>query len=141
MEQRFTLITLGVQDLNSSTAFFERLGWRRSVTQAEGVSFFQCGSVALSLYPRSDLAKDAGVSADGEGFKGFSIAYNARSREEVDNVLAEAEAAGGTIVKPAQVAFWGGYSGYFGDPDGNLWEVAWNPGFQLNETGGVTLPD
>jgi predicted lactoylglutathione lyase len=141
MEQRFTLVTLGVYDLARSTAFFERLGWRRSMTQAEGVSFFQCGSVALSLFPRSELAKDAGVSADGEGFDGFSMAYNARSREEVDAVLIDVESAGGKIVKPAQDAFWGGYSGYFADPDGHLWEVAWNPGFHLDDRGSLTLPD
>jgi catechol 2,3-dioxygenase-like lactoylglutathione lyase family enzyme len=141
MEQRFSLITLGVRDLARSTAFFERLGWLRSVRQAEGVSFFQCGSVALSLFPRSELAKDAGVSEHGEGFEGFAIAYNAHSIEEVDAVLAEVESAGGKIVKPSQAAFWGGYSGYFRDLDGHLWEVAWNPGFQLDALGAVKLPD
>jgi len=141
MEQRFTLITLAVRDLARSTAFFERLGWLRSVKQAEGVSFFQCGSVALSLFPRSELAKDAGVSEDGLGFEGFAIAYNTRSIEEVDTVLAEAEAAGGKIVRPPEAAFWGGYSGYFRDLDGHLWEVAWNPGFPLNSYGAVKLPD
>ena len=141
MEQRFSLITLGVRDLARSTAFFERLGWLRSVKQAEGVSFFQCGSVALSLFPRSELAKDAGVSEHGEGFEGFAIVYNARSIEEVDAVLAEVEAAGGKIVKPAKTAFWGGYSGYFRDLDGHLWEVAWNPGFRLDAVGAVKLPD
>jgi uncharacterized protein len=141
MEQRFSLITLGVRDLALSTAFFERLGWRRSVRQAEGVSFFQCGSVALSLYPRSQLAREAGVSDDGHGFEGFSIAYNTRSVEEVDAVLAEAEAAGGTIVRRAEAAFWGGYSGYFRDLDGHLWEVAWNPGFPLDPRGALQLPE
>ena len=141
MEQRFTLITLGVSDLARSTAFFERLGWRRSFKKAEGVSFFQCGCVALSLFPRSELAADAGISAEGSGFGGFAIAYNTRTREEVDAVLAEARAAGGFIVKPAKDAFWGGYSGYFRDLDGHIWEVAWNPGFPLDHTGAVKLPD
>ncbi|MGF1611443.1 MAG: VOC family protein [Kiloniellales bacterium] len=146
MEQRITLITLGVDDLERSTAFFERLGWRRSVKQAEGVSFFQCGGVALGLFPKESLAKDAGVSAPSEpsggaGFEAFAVAYNTRSKDEVDSVLAEVEAAGAAIVKPAEEAFWGGYSGYFRDLDGHLWEVAWNPGFPLDESGAVTLPD
>ena len=141
MEQRYTLVTLGVRDLDKSTAFFERLGWRRSVAAAEGVAFFQCGAVVLSLFPRSELARDAGVSPDGTGFGGFSIAYNARSKDDVDAVFAEVRSAGGTIVKPAQTAFWGGYSGYFADLDGHLWEVAWNPAFPINESGGVTLPE
>lgn len=141
MEQRYTLVTLGVRDLDKSTAFFERLGWRRSVRRAEGVSFFQCGCVALALFPRSELAKDAGISADGAGFSGFAIGYNTRSKNEVDAILAEAEAAGGAIVKAAEQAFWGGYSGYFRDLDGHLWEVAWNPGFSLDDSGAVSLPD
>ena len=141
MEQRITIITIGVDDLKRSTAFFERLGWRRSVRQAQGVSFFQCGSVAVSLIPRSELAKDAGVSPKGEGFGGFAIAYNTRLKEEVDDVLAEAKSAGADIVKPAQQVFWGGYSGYFRDLDGHLWEVAWNPSFPLDDRGAVRLPD
>ena len=141
MDQRITLITLGVRDLRESTAFFERLGWRRSVSQADGISFFQCGCIAVSLFPRSALAEDAGVSPHGEGFGGFAIAYNTRSKEDVDAVLAEAQSAGAKIVKPAQEAFWGGYSGYFRDIDGHLWEVAWNPGFALDESGAVRLPD
>ncbi len=140
MEQRVTLVTLGVQDLSRSTAFFERLGWRRAMRQAEGVAFFQCGGIAISLYPREDLAADAGVPAAGSGFSGITLAHNARSQGEVDAVLAEAEAAGAAIVKPAQTVFWGGYSGYFRDLDGHLWEVAWNPGFALDDAGAVTLP-
>lgn len=141
MEQRITLVTLGVRDLATSTAFFERLGWRRSVKAAGGIAFFQCGRIGLALYPRSELAKDAGVAADGEGFGGFTIAYNAQRKTDVDAVLAEAENAGAEIVKPAEDAFWGGYSGYFRDLDGHLWEVAWNPDFPLDENGDVRLPD
>jgi catechol 2,3-dioxygenase-like lactoylglutathione lyase family enzyme len=141
MEQRITLITLGVRDLEKSTAFFERLGWRRSVSQVEGISFFQCGCIAVSLFPRSELAEDAGVSPDGDGFGGFAIAYNTRSKEDVDAVLADAQSAGAVIVKPAEEASWGGYSGYFRDLDGHLWEVAWNPGFPLDDSGAVQLPD
>ena len=141
MEQRISLITLGVQDLEKSTAFFERLGWRRSAKAAEGVSFFQCGGLAFSLFPLGELAKDARVPAERSGFGGFSLAHNVRSRAEVDAVLAEAERAGAEIVRPAGEAFWGGYTGYFRDPDGHLWEVAWNPGFPLDDSGALHLPD
>jgi uncharacterized protein len=141
MEQRITLITLGVRDLETSVAFFEKLGWRRSVRQAEGVAFFQCGGVALSLFPRPALAKDANVSPEGGGFSGFAIAYNTRSKGDVDAVLAEAVSCGAEIARPAHETFWGGYSGYFQDPDGHLWEVAWNPGFTLDDNGVVQLPD
>jgi hypothetical protein len=141
MEQRVSLITLGVADLKRSSDFYERLGWRRSMAKAEGVVFFQTGGMALALFPRHELAKDANVDADGSGFNGVSLAYNARSRVEVDLVLAEAEAAGAKIQKPAQEAFWGGYSGYFSDPDGFLWEVAWNPDFAVAEDGSIRIPD
>ncbi len=141
MEQRVSLVTLGVADLESSSRFYERLGWRRSVAKAEGVVFFQAGGMALALYPRLELAKDANVAADGQGFAGIALAYNARSRDEVDAVLREAEAAGATILKPAQEAFWGGYSGYFSDPDGFPWEVAWNPSFLITDDGSIRLPD
>ena len=141
MEQRISLITLGVHDLQRSLAFFERLGWRRSVKAAEGVAFFQCGGIVVSLFPLTDLAKDTGVTTERSGFGGFAIAYNTRSREDVDATLAEAAAAGAEIVKPAQNAFWGGYSGYFRDLDGHVWEVAWNPGFPLDAQGAIQLPD
>src|SRR4051812_10507456 len=134
MEQRFTIVTLGSRNLAVSTSFFELLGWRASGSY-ENVRFFQCGGVALALYPRAELARDAGVDSEGEGFGGFTIAYNTRTKQEVDKVLQEVEAAGGDVVKPAAEAFWGGYSGYFRDPDGHLWEVAWNPGFALDAHG------
>jgi len=141
MEQRITMVTLGVADLARSTAFFERLGWQRSMRQAGGVAFFQCGGIAVGLYPMAALAEDAGISSERSGFGGVAIAHNTRTKEEVDAVLAEAEAAGASIVKPAAEAFWGGYSGYFRDLDGHLWEVAWNPGFPLEPDGSVRLPD
>ena len=141
MEQRISLITLGVQDLAASTAFYEALGWQRSMRQAEGVSFFQCGGLAFALWPWTSLAADAGISPERSGAGGFALAYNARTREEVDAVLTEVAALGATIVKPAGEVFWGGYSGYFSDLDGHLWEVAWNPGFALDATGAVTLPE
>jgi uncharacterized glyoxalase superfamily protein PhnB len=97
--------------------------------------------MALALYPRDELAKDANVAADGSGFRATSLAYNARNRAEVDSVLKEAQAAGAKIVKPAQEAFWGGYSGYFSDPDGFLWEIAWNPFFPIAEDGSIRIPE
>jgi hypothetical protein len=140
MEQRISIVTLGVADLDRSGEFYERLGWKRSAASTVDIIFFQAGSMALALYPRSDLAKDANLAADGQGFAGVAIAYNARSRDEVDAVLAEAAAAGARVLKPAQEAFWGGYSGYFADPDNFPWEVAWNPSFPIAEDGSIHLP-
>src|ERR1700690_309237 len=142
MDQRVSIVTLGVSDLQRSWEFYERLGWRRSMPQTEGIVFFQAGGMALALYPRDELAKDANVpSSDSHGFTNVTLAYNARNREEVNAVLAQAQAAGAKLVKPAQEAFWGGYSGYFSDPDGFLWEVAWNPFFQIAEDGSIRIPD
>ncbi|MBI2586482.1 MAG: VOC family protein [Rhodospirillales bacterium] len=141
MEQRISLLTIGVGDLEKSRKFYERLGWRRSVKDAKGVAFFQAGGIVLSLYPRADLAKDAQVAAKGSGFPGFAIAYNARTKDEVDRVLAEASAAGATILRSGGDAFWGGYFGFFADPDGYLWEVAWNPHFPIDAEGIVRLPE
>jgi len=141
MEQRVSIITLGVADLKRSREFYERLGWRRGMAQAEGIVFFQAGGVALALYPRDELAKDAEIAADGRGFGGVTLAYNTRNHDEVDAVLAEAVAAGAKLVKPAQEAFWGGHSGYFADPDGFLWEVAWNPSFAIAEDGSIRIPE
>lgn len=141
MEQRVSIITLGVADIERSRAFYERLGWRRSMVNSEGIVFFQAGGMAVALYPREDLAKDVNVSGEGRGFAGITLAYNARSREDVDAVMAEVEAAGAKILKPAQEAFWGGYSGYFADPDGFLWEVAWNPFFPIAKDGAIQIPE
>lgn len=141
MEQRISLITLGVSDLARSAAFYERLGWKRSIKKAEGVVFFQTGGMALALWPRAELAKDAGIADSGGGFAGCALAFNTRDRAEVERVLDEVARAGGKIVKPAKEAFWGGYTGYFADPDGFLWEVAWNPGFAMAKDGSITLPE
>ena len=141
MDQRISLITLGVSDLERARAFYERLGWKRAFFAAEGVAFFQAGGMALALYPRRDLAKDAGVDEKGSGFAAVELALNVRSKAEVDAVMAEAEAAGARITMPARDAFWGGYTGHFADPEGFIWEVAWNPGFKLTEDGSVILPD
>ncbi len=141
MEPRLSLITLGVTDLPRATAFYEALGWPRKVQAAEGVAFFQLGGLGLSLYPRADLAHDAGVPVQAQPSQGFTLAYNTHSRAEVDAVLAAAEAAGGRITKPAQDAVWGGYHGHFADPEDFLWEIAWNPGFALTADGSLSLPD
>ena len=141
MEQRVSIITLGVANLQRSREFYERLGWQRSMLQAEDIVFFQTGGMALALYPRDELAKDANMPSEVGGFSGMTLAYNGRDREEVDAVLAQAQAAGAKLVKPAQEAFWGGYSGYFSDPDGFLWEVAWNPFFRITEDGSIRIPD
>ena len=141
MEPRVSLITLGVTDLGRASAFYEGLGWPRKVRAAEGVAFFQLGCMALSLYPRPELAADAGVPLQETPPQGFTLAYNTRTRDEVDAVLAQAEALGGRITRPAQEAFWGGYHGHFADPEGFLWEIAWNPGFAIAADGGLTLPE
>ncbi|MEA2780766.1 MAG: uncharacterized protein QOK29_2310 [Rhodospirillaceae bacterium] len=141
MEQRISVVTLGVADLERSRAFYERLGWKRSVERAEGVAFFQAGGMALALYPRVDVVRDAAITDDGRGFHGMTLAYNTRSRAEVEAVLAEAHAAGATLLNPPREVFWGGYIGYFADPDGFVWEVAWNPGFPMAPDGAITLPD
>jgi uncharacterized protein len=141
MQQRLSVVTLGVGDLKRSIVFYEQLGWRRSVAKADGIAFFQLPGIALALYPREELARDANASSEGRGFRGITLAYNCATREEADSVLSEARAAGGSIVKPARQALWGGYSGYFSDPDGFLWEVAWNPSFKIAEDGSLQLPD
>ena len=140
MEQRLSVVTLGVADLERSRRFYEDgLGWRRGNASDE-IVFFQIGGAVLALYPRGALAEDARLPAEGSGFGGVTLAQCVRTREEVDAVLAEAAAAGATILKPAQDVFWGGYSGYFADPDGHPWEVAWNPHWTLGDDGGVRLP-
>lgn len=141
VEPRLSLVTLGVADLARARAFYETgLGWAASAASQGDVVFFALGGVALALFPRAALAADAGVAADGQGFAGTTLAHNARRREEVEAVLAQAVAAGGRLVKPAQEAEWGGFSGYFADPDGHLWEVCWNPFFPLDAAGALVLP-
>ncbi|MFI5908020.1 VOC family protein [Dactylosporangium sp. NPDC051541] len=142
MEQRITLVTLGVTDLARSTAFYERLGWRGQ--ESDATVFFQAGGSAFVLWGRDKLAADSGVAdpAAGSGaFAGFTLAHNVRTPAEVDTILAAAAEAGATVTRPAAETFYGGYAGCFADPDGYLWEIAHNPGFQLNEDGSLTLPD
>jgi uncharacterized protein len=135
-----SLITLGVADLERSRAFYERLGWKPAGVKSDGIVFFQAGGMGLALYPREARADDAKVDPHGHGFGGITLAFNARTRAEVDAVLREAEAAGARLLKPAEEAFWGGYSGYFADPDGYPWEVAWNPFFEIAADGSIRLP-
>ena len=140
MEQRLSLVTLGVRDLAASAAFYERLGWRRARAGGGQIVFFQLGGIALGLFPHDALADDAGVDPATSGFRGVTLSHNTRSREGVDFVLEHASAAGARIVKPAHDAPWGGYFGYFADPDGHLWEVAWNPHFPIDADGNVSVP-
>ncbi|MBK8158325.1 MAG: VOC family protein [Rhodospirillaceae bacterium] len=142
MRPRISLVTLGVCDLARARRFYETgLGWKPSSASNDDVVFFQlAGGMGLGLFPRSSLAKDAHISEAGTGFGGITLAQNLASKAEVDRVIATAVAAGGTLLKAAEDVFWGGYSGYFADPDGHAWEIAWNPFFPLSEDGGITLP-
>ena len=132
MEPRISIITLSVNDLPRSVAFYrDGLGLTLFDENTESIAFFRNRGTWLALYPREALAADVGISAEGSGFSGVTLAHNLRSREEVDALLDVAVSAGATLVKPAQDTFWGGYSGYFSDPDGYLWEIAWNPHFWI----------
>jgi catechol 2,3-dioxygenase-like lactoylglutathione lyase family enzyme len=142
MEQRLSLVTLGVADLARARRFYEDgLGWKRG-NENPDVAFYQTPGGVFALWSRRMLADDAGLieaEDDRSGFGGVALAYNARSRDEVDAVLAEAEAAGALLLKPPAATFWGGYSGYFSDPDGHVWEVAHNPFWTVGADGRVTL--
>lgn len=141
MRQKLTLITLGVKDLAAASQFYrDGLGWQPSKASQNQIVFFDAGGVGLALYPRDLLAKDATVPLAGSGFTGITLAHNTKNQEEVDQVLARAVQAGATLVKPAQMVFWGGYSGYFADPDGYLWEVAWNPFIEFDENDALIFP-
>jgi hypothetical protein len=138
MEQRVSLVTLGVRDLARARAFYEALGWTTGAEPGDDVVFFQCGGTIVALWGREHLAADSGV-ADSGGWGGVTLAYNTRSPEEVDAVLAEAREAGATIARSGAETFWGGYSGAFVDPEGHAWEVAHNPHWTLSEDGSVRL--
>jgi hypothetical protein len=143
MDQRVSLVTLGVADLARAKAFYEQLGWRGH--EVEETVFFQAGAMALGLWARSKLAADSGLDdsagSSRDGFGGITLAQNLRSRDEVDALMAAAEAAGATITRRAADTFYGGYAGCFADPDGHVWEIAWNPGFALGPDGELQLPD
>ncbi len=132
MEPRISIITLGVSDLPRAVEFYrDGLGLLLLDENTESIAFFKNRGTWLSLYPRESLAADVGIATEGGGFSGVTLAHNVRTREEVDALLDVAVNAGATLVKPAQGTFWGGYSGYFADPEGFLWEIAWNPHFWI----------
>jgi len=139
MEQRISLVTLGVTDLSRARRFYEELGWRGQ--EFEETVFFQAGGIAVVLWSRETLAADCGLNDRGApGFAGVALAHNVRHRAEVDEVLASAERAGATVTRPARATPYGGYAGVFTDPDGHAWEVAHNPGFALAPDGSITVP-
>lgn len=141
MKQSISFITLGVRNLARSRAFYHALGWHESSGSQAGVAFFQAGSVAFALFGREALAEDATVSPEGRGFPAFALAHNVASEMAVDATLREAVTAGARLVRPGERAPWGGYRGYFADPDDFLWEVCFNPFFALDEAGFVRLPE
>ena len=138
MEPRISIVTIAVDDLDRMAAFYEAMGLTRHRLR-DGVAFFQMGGVILSLFPKSSAEQDAGMSFGTAPSRTY-LAYNTRSDVEVDAALSLAKASGGTIVKPAGRAFWGGWYGYFADPEGNLWEVAHNPDFPIDAHGNISLP-
>jgi catechol 2,3-dioxygenase-like lactoylglutathione lyase family enzyme len=139
VEQRLSLVTLGVRDLPRTRAFYEALGWTTRAAPGDDVAFFQAGGMVVALWSRELLAEDSGVEDPG-GWGGITLAHNVRSPDEVDRVIAEAEAAGATIPRHGAETFWGGYSSVFVDPDGHPWEVAHNPRWTIEPDGSVTLP-
>jgi predicted lactoylglutathione lyase len=138
MEQRLSLVTLGVGDLERTRAFYESLGWTTGAEPGDDVVFFQTGGMIVALWDRAKLAEDSCVEDDG-GWGGVTLAYNTRSREDVDAVIGEAREAGATIGREPAETFWGGYSGIFIDPAGHPWEVAHNPHWTVHEEGSTTL--
>jgi len=140
MDQRISIITVGVRDLGRSRSFYEALGWRGQ--EVEETVFFQTGGQAVVLWGRDKVAADAGLDDDGTStFGGIALAHNVASRAEVDRIVDAAARAGATVTKTPRETFYGGYAGFFRDPDGHVWEVAHNPGFTLNADGTLTLPD
>ena len=139
MEQRLSLVTLGVSDLTGARAFYEALGWSPADPDADDVVFFQTGGTVVALWDRALLAEDS-MATDTGGWGGITLAHNVRSAQEVDAVLDQARAAGGDVRRSGAETFWGGYSGLFADPDGHRWEVAHNPFWSLADDGSVVLP-
>ena len=138
MDQRLSLITLGVSDLARARAFYEALGWRTNAGPDDDVVFFQAGCMVVALWSREQLAEDSAVEDNG-GWGGITLAYNTRSPEEVDAVIEEARNPGGVITREPGETFWGGYSAIFSDPDGHPWEVAHNPRWTIEPDGAVTI--
>jgi predicted lactoylglutathione lyase len=142
-DARLTLVTLGVSNLARSIAFYETLGFHRKGSTYDSVGFFKAGACAIAVWPSEELAKDANVAYEGmaETFRGVALAWNCRGKAEVDAAIETAQKAGAIVRKPAQDVFWGGYSGYFADLDGHLWEVAFNPHWELSDDGQLQIPD
>jgi catechol 2,3-dioxygenase-like lactoylglutathione lyase family enzyme len=140
MQPRISLLTLGVEDIARSRTFYAALGFVASGPSGGDVAFFMAGGVVLSLYSRASLLRDTGLADGVPGFSGITIAHNVRTQSEVAAVLGEAMAAGGRLVKASHKVFWGGTIGYFADPDGHLWEVAYNPDFPFDAEGNLQLP-
>jgi uncharacterized protein len=140
MEQRVSLVTLGVADLARARAFYEALGWVTRAEPGDDVVFFQAGGIIVALWGRVELAGDSAVEDTG-GWGGVTLAHNVRSPDEVDAVVERAAAAGASIGRPPEATFWGGYSGVFIDPEGHPWEIAHNPRWTLREDGSVALPE
>jgi uncharacterized protein len=138
MDQRLSLITLGVTDLGRARAFYEALGWHTNAASEDDVVFFQAGCMVVALWSRERLAEDSAVDDNG-GWGGITLAYNTRSPADVDAVIEEARAAGGAITREPGETFWGGYSAMFTDPDGHPWEVAHNPRWTIADDGAVTI--
>ncbi len=140
MNRHLHLITLGVSDFEKSRKFYtDILGWKPTSTSNDNILFFQAGGVVMAIYPREKLAEDAMTSPEGSGFSGITLAYNAKSETEVDEIIGDLKAKGVKIVKEPQKVFWGGYSSYFADPDDYRWEVAYNPFFEFDENGNLKL--
>jgi uncharacterized glyoxalase superfamily protein PhnB len=135
-----SMITLGVGDIAAATAFYEAFGLKKSAASQEGVTFFQLGPSVLGLFGRAALTEDGNADAVWSGNGGISLAYNLPSEADVDRLMSRAKEIGAKILKAPQRAFWGGYHGYFADPDGHVWEIAYNPFFAVDDRGAVTLP-
>lgn len=140
MDQRITMVTLGVADLERAGAFYAALGWRKAAESQPGITFYQCPGMVLGLFPLEELAKDQGRPGAALGFGAMNLAQNQPNRETVDAVFSAAIAAGAAALKQPEEVFWGGYSGYFADPDGHVWEIAHNPFAPLSPDGTLTLP-
>ena len=139
MDQRLTIVTIGVSNLQKLTAFYEdNFGWKKTTSSSAAITFFHLNGIELALFNREELAKDASVSAEGRGFKGFTLAYNTRNEKEVDDLFSSLEQKGVNLIKKPSKASWGGYSGYIADPDGNLWEIAYHPFLKLDVKGNTT---
>jgi predicted lactoylglutathione lyase len=137
---RINIVTLGVGDLGRSEEFYAALGWQRSSASNDSIVWFKTAGAVVGLFPRADLAADAGVTDSAPGFSGITLAINLESKDAVDAAMATAVEAGAAAVKPPVRAEWGGYSGYFADPDGFLWELAWNPFFPIGPDGLLQMP-